>query len=89
MGMKDDVDRPDGVDLDGDVDLVKDTDDEENEEGEDEKEEEEVDEDEKEDEDEDEHNGKEPRSIGHGELVTTAADDTDTMVDDQPTVLPE
>jgi len=39
--------------------------------------------------DEDEDNGKEPRRIGQGELVNTSADDADTMVDDQPTVLPE
>jgi len=39
-----------------------------------------VDEDEKEDEDED--NGKEPRTIGQGEMVNTLADDADTMLDD-------
>jgi hypothetical protein len=39
--------------------------------------------------DEDEDNGKEPRTIGQGEMVNTSADDADTMVDDQPTVLPE
>jgi hypothetical protein len=61
--------------------------DEEDEEGEDEKEEEDVDEDEEEDEDKDEDNGKEPRTIGQGEMVNTSADDADTMVDDQPTVL--
>jgi len=42
-----------------------------------------------EDEQEDEDNGKEPRTIGQGEMVNTSADATDTMVDDQPTVLPE
>jgi hypothetical protein len=46
-------------------------------------------EDEEQDEDEDEDNGKEPRRIGQGEMVTTSADDADTMVDDQHTVLPE
>ena len=39
-----------------------------------------MDEDEKEDEDED--NGKEPRTIGQGEMVNTLADDADTMLDD-------
>jgi hypothetical protein len=42
-----------------------------------------------EDEEEDEDNGKEPRTIGQGEMVNTSADDVDTMVDDEPTVLPE
>jgi hypothetical protein len=45
-----------------------------------------VDEDEEEDEDED--NGKEPRTIGLGEMVNISADNADTMVDDQPTVPP-
>jgi len=87
MRMEDDVDAPDGVDLDGDVDMERDGEDEEDEEEDDEKEEEEVDE--EEDEDEDEDNGKEPRTIGQGEMVNTSADDTDTMVDDQPTGQPE
>jgi hypothetical protein len=46
-----------------------------------------VDEDEEEDEDED--NGKEPWTIGQEEMVNTSADDADTLVDNQPTVLPE
>jgi hypothetical protein len=46
-----------------------------------------VDEDEEEDKDEDD--GKKPRTIGEGEMVNTSADDVDTMVDDQPIVLPE
>jgi hypothetical protein len=81
-----DLDAPDVVDLDGDVDMERDGEDEEDEEEEDEKEE-----DEKEEEvvDEDENNGKEPRTIGQGEMVNTSADDADTMVDDQPTVLPQ
>jgi len=79
------VDTPDGVDIDGDVDIVRDGEDEEDEEEEDEKEEEVVDEDEEEDED----NGKEPRTIGQGEMVYTSADDADTVIDDEPTVLPE
>jgi len=95
MRMEDDVDAPDSVDLDGDVDMERDSDDEEEEdkEEEDEKEEEEVDEDEEEDkdeeEDEDEDDGKEPWTIGQGEMVNTSADDVDTMVDDQPIVLSE
>ena len=48
-----------------------------------------VDEDDEEDEDEDEDNGKEPWTIGQGEMVNTTADDADTMGDDQPTELPE
>jgi len=91
MPMEDDVDAQDGVDLDGDMDMERASHDEEDEEGEDEKEEEEVDEDEEEDEDEDEDedNGEEPRTMCQGEMVNTSADDADTMVDDQPTVLPE
>jgi len=91
MRMEDDVDALDSIDLDGNVDMERDSEDEEDEEGEDEKEEEEVDEEEEEDEDEDEDedNGKEPQTIGQGEMVNTSADDADTMVDNQPTVLPE
>jgi hypothetical protein len=47
------------------------------------------DEDEDEEEDKNEDDGKEPRTIGHGEMVNTSGDDADTMVDDEPTVLPE
>jgi hypothetical protein len=46
-------------------------------------------EDEDEEEDQDEDDGKEPRTLGQGEMVNTSADDVDTMVDDQPIVLPE
>jgi hypothetical protein len=46
-----------------------------------------VDEDEEEDEDED--NGKETWTIGQEEMVNTSADNAGTMVDNQPTVLPE
>ena len=42
-----------------------------------------------EEEDEDEDNGKEPQTIGQGEMVNASADDADTVVDDQPTALPE
>ena len=85
MCLEDDVDAPDGVDINGDVDMERDGEDGEDEEEEDEREEEVVDDDEEEDED----NGKEPRTIGQGEMVNTSADDVDTMVDDQPIVLPE
>jgi hypothetical protein len=81
------VDAPDSIDLDSDVDMERDGEDEQHEEEEDEKEEEVVDEDEEEDEDED--NGKEPQTIGQGEMVNTPADNADTAVDDQPTMLPE
>jgi hypothetical protein len=80
MHKEDDVDAWDGVDLDGDVDMERDGDDEVQ------KEEQEEDE---EDEDQDEDDGKEPRTIGQGEMVNTSADDVDTMVDDQPIELPE
>jgi len=42
-----------------------------------------------EEEDEDEDDGKKPRTIGQGEMVNTSAENVDTMVDDQPIVLPE
>ena len=82
MRMEDDVDAPDSVDLDGNVDMERDGDDEEEEDGEEEDEA-------KEDEEEDEDDGNEPRTIGQGVMVNTSADDVDTMVDDQPIVLPE
>jgi hypothetical protein len=88
MHMEDDVEARDGVDSDGDVDMERDGDDEEEEDEKKEDEEEEaVDEDEEEDKEEDD--GKEPWTIGQGEMVNTSADDVDTMVDDQPFVLPE
>ena len=43
-------------------------------------------EDEDEEEDKDEDDGKEPWTIGQGEMVDISADDADTMVDDEPTV---
>ena len=94
MRMEDDVEALDGVDLSSDFDMERDGDDdeevaeeEEDEEKEDEEEVEEEDEDEEEDKDEDD--GKEPRTIGQGEMVNTSANDADTMVSDEPTVLPE
>jgi hypothetical protein len=85
MRMKDVVDAQHGIDFDDDVDMQKDGEDEEDEVEEDEKEEVVVNEDEEEDDD----NGKEPRTIGLGEMVNTSADYADNMVDNEPTVLPE
>jgi len=73
--MVDDVEALDSVDLDRDVDMQRDSDNEE--------------EDDEEEDDEDEHYGKEPRTIGQGEMENTSADHVDIMVDDQPIVLPE
>jgi len=44
-------------------------------------EDEEEEEDEDEEEDKDEDDGKEPRTIGQGEMVNTSADGVDNMVD--------
>jgi len=96
MRMEDDVDAPCAVDLDGDVDMERDGDDEEeedeveeDEEEEDEEEEDEEEEDEDEEQDEDDDDGKEPRTIGQGEMANELADDVDTILEDQPIVLPE
>jgi hypothetical protein len=86
MGMEDYVDALDGIDLDGDVDLKSDTDNENEENQEEEAEEEEE---ENGNADENENDGKERRMIGQGEMVNISAYDVDTMVDDQPIVLPE
>jgi hypothetical protein len=82
--MEDDVDAPDSVDLEGDVVMEWDG---YNNEGEDEGEDDDEKEDEEEDKDEDD--GKEPWTIAQGEMVNTSADDADTMVEDEPSVLPE
>jgi hypothetical protein len=74
------------MEWDGDDDEEEDEE-EEDEEKEDEGEVEEENEDEEEDKDEDD--GKEPQTIGQGEMVNTSADNADAMVDDEPTVLPE
>jgi hypothetical protein len=37
-----------------------------------------------EEEDENDDDGKEPWTIGQGEMVNSSADDVDTIVDDQP-----
>jgi len=84
LHMEDDVDALHGVDLDGDVDMERDGDD-------DEEEDKEKADEEKEDEEEDknEDDGKEPRTIGQGEMVNTSAYDANTIVDDEQTVLPK
>jgi hypothetical protein len=79
MRMEADVGAPDGVELDGDVDMEREADDEV----------EEYEQEEDEEEEEDEDDGKEPQTIGQGEMVNTSADDVDTMVDDELIVLPE
>jgi len=45
--------------------------------------------DEDEDEDKDEDDGKEPQTIGEGEMVNISTDHVDSTVDDQPILLPE
>jgi len=72
-----------------DVDNEEREDDKEEDEEEEDEEEEEEEEDKDEKEDKDEDDGKEPRTIGQGELVNTSEDKVDTMVDDQPIMLPE
>ena len=89
MCMEDEVDSLDGVDLDGDVDMERDGDDAEKEDEAKEDEEEVEEEDEDEEEDQDEDDGTEPRTLGQREMVNTSADDVDTMIDNQPIVLPE
>ena len=89
------MDTLDGVDLDGDVVMERDGNDaaEDNEEKKDENKEDEEEEvvvvDEDKEEDKDDDDGKEPWTIGQGEMVNILADDVDTMVDHWPIVLPE
>jgi len=93
MRIVDDVNVPAGVDLYGDLHMEKDSDDDEED---DEPEEDEEKEDEEEVEEEDEYGeedkgedaGKEPRTVGQGEMVNTSTNDSDTMVDYEPTMLP-
>jgi len=85
MCMQDDMDTLYGIDLDANVDMDGDVNNGE-EKDEVEKDEEQGDE---EDEDEDDDDGKEPRTIGQGEMVNTSADDADTMADNGPIVVPE
>jgi hypothetical protein len=94
MHVEDVADVLHGVDLDSDVNIERDrdNDEEEDEEEEDEEKEDEQEveeEDEQEEEEKDEDDGKEPRTIGQGEMVHTSADDANTMVDNEPTVLPQ
>ena len=87
------MEAPDSVDLDRDVNMERDFDDDEEEDEEEEDEEmddaeaevEEKDVDEEEDKDEDD--GKEPQTIGWGEMVNTSADNVDIMVGHEPIVL--
>ena len=93
MPIVDDVDVPAGVDSYSDLDIEKDGDDDEEddepEEDEEKEAEEEVEEeDEYGEEDKDEDAGKELRTIGQGEMVNTSTNDSDTMVDYEPTMLP-
>ena len=80
------MDPPDGVDLDGNVDMEWDGDDEA---GEDNEEGDTVQKDEVEEENEDEDDDKEPQTIDQGEMVNTLADNVDAMVDDQAIMQPE
>jgi len=91
MCMEDDVCKTYGMDLDSDVDILSEGDHEEEEDPkeEDDVEEDEAEEDENEEEDEDEDDGKEPQTIAQGEMANSVADDVDTMVDDQPIILPD
>jgi len=94
MRTGDDVDTPHSIYLncDGDMERNGDDDDQEDDEGQDVKQEEEDEEqndDKEEDDDEDEDDLKELRTIIQGEMVNTAANHGDTMLDNQPIVLPE
>ena len=77
-----------GVNLDSDVHIEMDSTNEEKEDKEKEDKEEEDEDEKDEDEDEDEDDGKERWTIGQGEIVNSSADNVDTMVDNDPIVLP-
>jgi len=87
MHMADDVYPPYSVDFNCDVDMERDGDYE----GEDDQKEDNEEEEDEEEEQEDEHqdDGKEPWTIGQGEMVNTSADNVHTVVDDQPIMQPE
>jgi len=87
MLMEDDVNEPDGVDLNGDADTRRDSGDEEVEDEHEEDEDEVEDTDEEEDKDEDDR--KKPRTISQEDMVNTSADNVETMVDNQSIVVPE
>jgi hypothetical protein len=94
MRMENDVNAPDRVDIDSDVNNQRDGDDgekkgEEKEAADEEYEVKEQGEDQDEEEDKDEDDGKDTQTIGQGEMVYTSADNVDNMVDDQAMVLPE
>jgi len=84
MHTEDDVNALDRIDSDSNVDMERDGDDKKEEDEVDK--DEEVEEEEDEDKDEDEDDGKQPHTIGQGEMVNTSAGNVDTMVDDLPTV---
>jgi len=84
--MQDDVDTPYGICLTGTVDNERHSN---NEEEEDEDKEDEEEENEDEEKDKKEDDGKEPETIGQGEIVSTSPDDVDIMVHDKPILLPE
>jgi hypothetical protein len=80
MCMEDVVDTPEGIELRGDVDVDRDGDDQAEEDAQME---------DKEEQDMDDDDGKNSRTIGQGEMVNISADHIDTMVDNQPIVLPK
>jgi C1A family cysteine protease len=84
MHMQDDLDPPDGGELDGNFDTGQVTADKTEEV---EEEEEEMAQHENEGEDDD--NGKEPQTIGQAGMVNTSAENVGNWVDDQPILLPE
>jgi hypothetical protein len=89
MSKEDVVDAPDGIDLVGDVNRDRAGDDKSEQ---DETVEDEDNQDEEQEEEEEDHNedyGKEPQTIGQGEMVNSSAHNVDTIEDNQPTVLPE
>jgi len=80
LRIEHEVESLDSVDLDGHVGMARDGDeDEQEDQGKDV---------EVEVEEENEENGKEPQMIGQGEMVNIPSDDADTMVDEEPPVLP-
>jgi len=83
MRIEDDVDAPDSVDLDGDLDKERYVDDEEKEY------EDETNEMEDDEVDQNEDDGKETWTIGQGEMIDISADNVDTTADNQPIMLHE
>jgi len=93
MRIANDVNALYSLDSDGDVMMEWDGDDEEEEDEEEEDEEEEGEEKEEEvedeEDDEDEDDGKEPRTIGQGEIINTSDDNLDSIVDVQSIIIPK